>query len=75
MSQTPSQTTPEPPPTWLTVAEAAHHARVSEISVRRWLRTGKLTPHRPDGRVRRPLVNRQELDAFIAASAAPARDR
>ena len=49
--------TREPP--FLTVAEAADLAGVSTATVRRWIRSGRLTRH--GGSPRRPLVERQAL--------------
>ena len=59
------------PKRWLTVANAAVYADLSQDTIRRLLDSGKLTPHRPvKGRI---LVDRQELDAHIQSSTATPR--
>jgi excisionase family DNA binding protein len=54
----------EPCPAWLSTSEAATHARVTAGTVRRWIREGRLRPHRAGRELR---VSRAELDALIAA--------
>lgn len=60
------------PREWLTVAEAADHARCSESTMYQRIRDGVVPSHRFEGRI---LVSRQELDDAIRAmpSAAAAR--
>lgn len=53
---------------YLTVAEAAAHARVSPGTVRRWVRAGELTRHEAGARV---LVRRDELEALLACEVVP----
>jgi hypothetical protein len=51
---------------WLSLADAAVYASISEPSLRRLLSARKLTPHRPlAGKI---LVDRRELDALILSS-------
>ena len=58
---------PRPVKRWLTVANAAEYADLSEESIRRLIAAGKLTAHRPvKGRV---LLDRHELDDVIRATA------
>ena len=58
---------------WLSVEAGANYSTLSEETLRRLLAEGKLTAHRPvPGRV---LIDREELDDFLAASAnAPAKN-
>lgn len=51
----------------LTVPEIARELRVSQTTVYRLIDAGEL-PHTPVGK-RRKLVTRQQLDAYLAASA------
>jgi hypothetical protein len=51
---------------WLTIAEGAEYARLSEESIRRLLASRKLTPHYP--RPGRILIDKRELDGLIAGS-------
>ncbi|MET8757383.1 MULTISPECIES: helix-turn-helix domain-containing protein [Lentzea] len=52
------------PPAYLPVSEAAAHLSVSEVTIRRAIRAGKL-PHIRLGRLVRVAVD--DLDAFAAA--------
>jgi excisionase family DNA binding protein len=62
-----------PPARFLSVADAAAYAAISPDSVRSMLTSGRLTALRPvAGRV---VVDRQELDAAIRASAGRPRTR
>jgi excisionase family DNA binding protein len=56
-------------PPWLSIPEAAAHARVSIATVERWLRSKILARHRPAG-ARRVLISAEELDRLITAGAA-----
>ena len=50
---------------WLTIREAAEYAHCSEITIRRAIRSGKLTGHCPAGRW---LFDVADLDNWIRAS-------
>lgn len=51
---------------WMTIKAGARHSSLSPVTIRRLLKAGKLTAHRPvRGRV---LVDRQQLDNLIATS-------
>jgi excisionase family DNA binding protein len=52
----------------LTVPEVAQRLRVTEGSVREWLRTGRLRGFRPGGTKAGWRVPRSSLQAFIEAS-------
>jgi excisionase family DNA binding protein len=56
------------PSDFLSVREAAAHARVSVYSIRRWVRRGELTKHTAGSRL---LVKRDELDALLACEVVP----
>jgi excisionase family DNA binding protein len=51
---------------FLAVTAAATYSGLSEETIRRWLRSGRLTAYRPNRRV---LVDREQLDRLILASA------
>ncbi len=53
-------------PRWLSIAAAAAYSGLSVSTIRAWLREGRLRPHRPSRRV---LVDREQLDGLIMASA------
>lgn len=53
---------------YLSVAEAAAHARVSPGTIRRWVRRGELTRHEAGSRV---LVKRDELERLLACEVVP----
>jgi excisionase family DNA binding protein len=53
---------------FMTVAEAAQHARVSAATVRRWVRVGELTKHKAGTRV---IVRRDELEKFLTCEIIP----
>lgn len=55
-------------PDFLSVAEAADRARVSVYTVRRWIKRGELTKHTAGARL---LVDRAELDRFLACDVIP----
>ena len=55
-----------PASTWLSVEDAAAHARVSPDSIRRLLNSGGLTRHKIGDRI---LIDRTELDGAIRATA------
>ena len=55
---------------WFSLAEAAAYCGLSDETLRRMTKAGKLTAHRPTG-ARRVLLDRQELDELIQASAEP----
>jgi excisionase family DNA binding protein len=59
-------------PEYLSVAEAAAHARVSVYTVRRWIKRGELTRHTAGTRL---LVDRAELDRFLACEIVPIESR
>jgi excisionase family DNA binding protein len=50
-------------PTWLLIAEAARALRVSEWTVRRWVRDGRLRTIRPG---HRRLVAREDVERLVA---------
>ena len=47
----------------ITTVEAAYRAERSEMSIKRWIRAGKINAYRVNGRV---LVDLAELEAIIA---------
>lgn len=49
----------------LTVPEVVERLRVSEWTVRGWLRTGKLRGYRPGGTKAGWRVRERDLDAFV----------
>lgn len=51
------------PEVFMSIAEAAAHARVSPGTVRRWVRRGELTRFEAGARV---LVKRDELELFLS---------
>ena len=53
---------------YLSVAEAAAHARVSPGTIRRWVRRGELARHEAGSRV---LVKRDELERLLACEVVP----
>jgi excisionase family DNA binding protein len=55
---------------WLSIGEAALLSGISERGLRRMISAGRLTPHRPTPR--RVLLDREQLDKAISASAEPA---
>lgn len=59
------------PTPWLFVHEAALVLRVSEWTVRRWVRSGRLRSVRPG---RRRLVSREDVERLIALPAAAHRE-
>ncbi|WP_104182753.1 helix-turn-helix domain-containing protein [Mycobacterium avium] len=52
---------------FLTVSEVASHYRVTERTVHRWIREGKLRAVRVGGR--RYRINKSDIEAFEEASA------
>ena len=56
------------PSVYLSIAEAATHARVTPGTVRRWVRHGELTRHEAGARV---LVRRDELERLLACEVVP----
>ena len=56
-----TQSACEAPP-WLTIAESAHMLRVSEWTVRRWIREGRLSSARPG---HRRLVARLDVERLL----------
>ena len=54
-------------PRFLGVVAAAVRVSVSTETIRRWVRAGRLTAHRPIGE--KILIDLHELDALILASA------
>jgi excisionase family DNA binding protein len=56
--------------TWLTIAEGARYVRLSRATVYQRIAEGAIRPRKIGGRV---LLAREELDALIEASAAPAK--
>lgn len=61
-------TSPEQRPDYLSVAEAAAHARVTPGTIRRWVRAGELTRHEAGSRVR---VRRDELEQLLTSDVVP----
>ena len=57
---------------FVTVTEAAELARVTESTVRRWIRTGALTGGGSPGRV---LIDRAELSGLLAGGRVSTRPR
>lgn len=55
---------------WFTLAQAAVYTGLSDETIRRFTKAGRLTPHRPAG-LRPVLYDRQELDELVQASAEP----
>lgn len=47
---------------WLTVEEIAEEARVTELTVRRWIAAGMFASHKLGGIVR---VKREDFDAWV----------
>jgi excisionase family DNA binding protein len=54
---------------WLSLDAAAEYASLSRRSLERLLEEGRLRSYRPRGR--RRLIDRAELDQFLAGSANP----
>jgi excisionase family DNA binding protein len=54
----------------LTYAEVAQRLRVSERTVRRLVRAGRIRPRYVG---RKPVITTRELEAFLAASTKPGR--
>ena len=63
MSDTPNAA---PDRRWLTVASAAKHSDLSDKSIRRMINSGRLTAHKPNGRI---LIDKRQLDAVISGAA------
>jgi excisionase family DNA binding protein len=57
---------------WLTIAEAACHARISRTTLYKLMAQGKLTPRKLGART---LLARQELDQLIETGIARANKR
>jgi excisionase family DNA binding protein len=53
---------------FLTVKEIADRMRVTEFTVRNWLRSGRLKGYRPGGTKAGWRVRESDLDRFIEAS-------
>jgi excisionase family DNA binding protein len=51
---------------WLTLAETGQYLRLSRESVRRLIRSGRLTPHRVGRRV---LIARDQLEQLVRGGA------
>jgi excisionase family DNA binding protein len=51
---------------YLTVSEVAERLRVSEFTVRNWLRAGKLRGYRPGGTKAGWRVTEDDLQRFVA---------
>lgn len=56
-----------PSTVWLTAAEAASYARVDRVTLRRAIKSGKLTAYRVNGG-RNVRFRQQDLDAWLLAS-------
>jgi excisionase family DNA binding protein len=54
---------------WFSIREAAAYSALSADTLRRMLRSGHLTPHNPTGSGRPVLIDRNEVDRVIEASA------
>lgn len=59
------QPAPQELTTWLTAAEAAHQAEVTDSAIRKWIRTGRLPATKRGGRW---LINRNDLHAHTLAA-------
>jgi excisionase family DNA binding protein len=66
---TTTEQTEAPPGRWLSPAAAAAYASVSVRVIYRWLEDRRLTPYRPTPGRQRVVVDREELDRMILASA------
>ena len=55
---------------WFTLSQAAAYTGLSDETLRRLTKGGKLTPYRPMG-LRPVLYDREQLDGLIQASAEP----
>ncbi len=53
---------------FLTVNEVAEQLRVSEFTVRNWLRSGRLEGYRPGGRKAGWRIRASDVDRFLAQS-------
>ena len=53
---------------YLTVAEVAERLRVTEFTVRNWLRAGRLDGYRPGGTKAGWRIRESDLDRFIEQS-------
>jgi excisionase family DNA binding protein len=60
------------PRRWLSAREAADYSTLSLPAVRKLLRERRLKAYRPSSAGRRVVIDREELDALILASAATA---
>jgi excisionase family DNA binding protein len=62
--------TTEQEPRWLSYREAAEYTGLSEATLRRLLRAGRLTPFRPAVGRRLIRLDRREIDGLMLASRA-----
>ena len=53
---------------FLTVAEVAEQLRVSEFTIRNWLRSGRLQGYRPGGRKAGWRIRQTDIEQFISES-------
>ena len=58
------------PQTWLTIAEAAKHSKMSGATVRRWVREGLPIYREGGGNGGKILITVAALDAFLLAKTA-----
>ncbi len=63
----------ESTPVWLTTAEAAERARVSEWTVRQYIRTGRLCGYRLGGVTGHIRVRTSDVDALMIEVETPRR--
>jgi len=59
-------------PRWLDLPAAAAYLNVPESRVRRWVKERRLPVYKPAGRTSRTLIDRADLDKFMAAIYQPA---
>ena len=63
----------ESPPVWMTTTEAAQRARVSEWTVRQYIRTGRLCGYRLGGVTGHLRVRTADVDALMIEVETPRR--
>lgn len=58
-------------PAILTLQEAAKFLRVSELTIRRWIRDGILEAIQPTGRLGHYRIKREEIERLMAGKEQP----
>jgi len=60
---------------WLTTREIAQRLKLTEYTVREWLRTGRLKGYRPGGDRAGWRVRESDLSTFLESTAGPESER